>query len=373
MLTNKTVNRREAGFVYEELSERKKELLKSVVELYIEYGGPVGSKMISEHLNMNISTATIRNELAELAEMGYLIQPHTSSGRIPSEQAYRFYVDYLMSSYSETTEEIDNLNELLKEKSVQLDKIIDAAGRLAGTLTNLPAIAVISGKRKLTVKKFSLMQNDPYSFIIFMLVAKNNVRTRTFVTPVPLKEEEIGRIQGVLNEKLTGIDPTELTFAQLMEIEKMLGELSLLASPVIKCICEALVEGPKGEVTIDGVDRLLEYPEYSDMGSLKSMLGLFSRKEDLINAVETADSDSVNVYIGSENTVDDMNNSSFVFKTITVGGVAVGAIGIIGPCRMDYQKVIATIGQLSDAIGKMLEAPQMIGDGKESDDGGQNG
>ncbi|MBQ2686614.1 MAG: heat-inducible transcription repressor HrcA, partial [Clostridia bacterium] len=177
--------------MYSELSNRKKDILKTVVEMYIESGGPVGSKMLTEHGGLSVSPATVRNELSELTDMGYLVQPHTSAGRIPSEQAYRFYVDYLMSSYNETSRQITDLNELMKLKSKQLDKIIDDAGKLAGTLTNLPAISVFSGRRKLSVKKFSIMQNDPYSFIILMLIAKNNVRSRTINTSFELSEEAI--------------------------------------------------------------------------------------------------------------------------------------------------------------------------------------
>ena len=354
--------------MYSELSNRKKDILKAVVEMYIESGGPVGSKMLTEHGGLSVSPATVRNELSELTDMGYLVQPHTSAGRIPSEQAYRFYVDYLMSSYNETSRQITDLNELMKLKSKQLDKIIDDAGKLAGTLTNLPAISVFSGRRKLSVKKFSIMQNDPYSFIILMLIAKNNVRSRTINTSFELSEEAIFRIQSVLNEHLTEIDPTELTFMALMKIEEALGEYSLLASPIIKSICEALGESPQSNVNIDGVDRLLEYPEFTNTEKLKSMLGLFNRKDDIIEAFETADNKGVNVYIGSENSIiGEASDSAIVFKTITVGGAPVGAIGIIGPCRMDYQKVISTIGELSDAIANMLENQRALPEGKEHD------
>lgn len=356
--------------MYGELSERKKEILKAVVEIYIESGGAVGSKMISEREGLNISSATVRNELAELTDMGYLIQPHTSAGRIPSEQAYRFYVDYLMMSYNETNAQIADLDKMMKIKSAQLEKIIDDAGKLAGTLTNLPAIAVISGKRKLSVKKFSLMQNDGYSFIVLMLIAKNTVRSRTINTTVELDEASVTKIQDVLNKTLTGISPSEITFYELMKIEDMLGELSFLASPIIKSVCEALEENPQSTVNIDGVDRLLEYPEFTDTESLRSMLGLLSRKEDIIETVESSDKSGVNVYIGSENSlVGGSGSSSMVFKTITVGGVAVGAIGIIGPCRMDYHKVIATVDQLSDAIAKMFETQAALPESTEGKDG----
>ena len=151
------------------LSERKKKILEAVIKQYVESGEPVGSKLLADLPTIKASSATIRNEMAELTEMGYLMQPHTSAGRIPSEQGYRYYVDSLMESYNSTTEEIGTLNELLKARTEQLDRIIDDAGKLASALTNYPAISVKSNKRRQVVKRFSVMQNDACNFLLIML------------------------------------------------------------------------------------------------------------------------------------------------------------------------------------------------------------
>lgn len=346
------------------LSERKQKILEAVIKLYVETSEPVGSKAIAELEGIKASSATVRNEMAELTELGYLVQPHTSSGRVPSEKGYRYYVDALMSSYSSTTDEIASLNKLLKERTDELDRIIDDAGKLASALTNYPAISVRSNKRRQIVKRYSVMQNDATSFLLIMLISHDTVKTKRITSRVYLDEAILTKLQNVLNEDLTELDLDTLTYARMMAIEKKLGDYSFLASTVIKSIYEALSEGTESDVKIEGVDRLLSYPEFSDVAKLKSLLGLFDQKEELATMVEASDKAGVNVLIGHENTVGTMNDSTIVFRTIRVDGVDIGAIGIIGPVRMDYEKVIGTINTLTESITEMMRAPRSLAEAK---------
>lgn len=354
--TDVTEHGRKENGMAEVLSERKQKILEAVIKLYVETTEPVGSKAIAEQSTVRASSATIRNEMAELTEMGYLIQPHTSAGRIPSEQGYRYYVDSLMQSYSSTTEEITKLNELLKTRTAQLDRIIDDAGKLASALTNYPAISVRSHRRRQLVKRFSVMQSDAKSFLLIMLIAQDTVRTKRIKTPVMPSEAALLHLQSVLNENLTELDLDTLTYARMMTIEKELGEYGFLASPIIKSIYEALSEDSASDVKIEGVDRLLAHPEFSDVDKLKGFLGLFDQKDELATMVEGADKAGLNVLIGHENTVGKMNDSTIIFRTIRVDGVDVGAIGIIGPVRMDYEKVISTINTLTESISEMMRS-----------------
>ncbi len=349
------------------LSDRKKQILKAVIDAHIACGEPVGSKLLASSQQITLSSATIRNELAELTEMGYLLQPHTSAGRIPSEQGYRFYVDSLMEHYERTTSEITELNELLKQRTRQLDRIIDDAGRLMSTLTNYPAIAVRSRPRSQTVRRFNLVYLDTYSFLLVMVISESNVITKTLRSQIPLSEEELIAVQRVLNRTLAGIEPESLTLTQMMEIEAAMGRLGSLASPIIKCIYESLRAESRSDLRIEGVDRFLEYPEFSSVDRLRSMLELLSNKQELLEIVEGAQGDDVNVYIGSENAADQSGDSTLIFKTITVDGRPIGAIGVIGPCRMDYSKVISTVEQLSRGIAGMIRAQRMLPDPDKRD------
>ena len=346
------------------ISERKRKILEAVIKVYVETGEPVGSKVIAESPEINASSATVRNEMAELTELGYLIQPHTSAGRIPSQQGYRYYVDSLMASYASTTEEIAALNELLRSRTEQLDKIIDDAGKLASSLTNYPAISVKSNKRRQAVKRFSVMQNDACSFLLIMLLSRDTVRTKSITTKIFLEESMLMRLQTVLNENLAGVDLNTIPYAKIMEMERQLGEYGFLLQTVIKSVYDALAEDTESDVKIEGVDRLLSYPEFSDVGKLKSLLGLFDQKDELVTLVEESDKSGVNVLIGSENTVTTMNGSTLIFKTIRVDGVDIGAIGIIGPCRMDYEKVISTIDTLTKSVSEMMRTTAALPEGK---------
>ncbi len=342
------------------LSERKKQILKAVIDAHIACGEPVGSKLLAAEGQIAFSSATIRNELAELTEMGYLMQPHTSAGRVPSEQGYRFYVDSLMATYDRTATEIRELNDLLAQRSRQLDRIIDDAGRLISTLTNYPAIAVRSQPRSQTVRRYNLMLTDTYSFLLIMVISESNIVTKTVHSHIPLSEEELKAVENVLNRTLVGCEPDRLTLSQMMELESAMGRLGSLANPILKCIYEALRTDKRSDLRVEGVDRFLEYPEFSSVDRLRSMLEMLSNKQELLEIVEGAQGEDVNVYIGSENAADQNGDSTLIFKTIMVDGKPIGAIGVIGPCRMDYSKVISTVEQLSRGIAGMIRSQRML-------------
>ncbi len=341
----------------EALSERKKTILKAVIEEYISSGEPVGSKFLASLDGISLSPATLRNEMAELTEMGYLAQPHTSAGRVPSEQGYRFYVDSLMQCYDLTASEMNRLNKMVRDKEAELDKIIDAAGRLMSSLTNYPAISVKSVNRVNKVVKFSLLYADEYHFLLIMILPQNEVKTKTVRSPFRLTEEGLLTLQNALNKYLVNVRLEALTLAQMMELENMLGAYGSLMTPVIKAVYEALGEESNGNVRVDGVDRLLGYPEYSSVDKLRSVLTTLEQRDSLLDIVEHADTDGVSVFIGSENSLETMSDSTLVIKTIAVDGKTVGAIGVIGPCRMDYSKVISTIEMLVQSMTEHMKPP----------------
>jgi len=326
-----------------DLSDRKKMILRAVIEAHIQCGEPVGSKFLAENEQIALSSATIRNELADLTDKGYLSKPHTSSGRVPSEKGYRFYVDTLMDSYQSTSAEITELNELLRQKSARLDKIIDTAGRLVSNITNYPGLAVRSTAQSKVIRRFNIMPINEYEFMLLMLLDDNTVKSRSMQSPVPLGDDVYAKIQSVLNENFSNRALSAMTLPEMMMIEESLGEYGALLSPIIKSVYKVLGDDDSGDLRIEGVDRL------------KAVLSTFDKKQDLLQIVEKSDKDGVNVLIGSEIPTASMSDSAIIFKNITVNGNTVGAIGVIGPCRMDYSKVISTIEQLSQALSVMLQ------------------
>ena len=342
------------------LSERKKLILKAIIDAHIENGEPVGSKFLMQTKQIAYSSATIRNEMAELEDMGYLEQPHTSAGRIPSEMGYRFYVNSLVDRYNLTQNEIAELKQMLKVKQVEVDTILQSAMQLASRLTNYTAMALKPRQVRILVDRYELMRLDDNTLVLIMVIGQT-IKTKHIRSQIPVNQEAGIRLAVVLNEKATGKTAEEFTMPLLMEMEAMMGEYEFLVSPVMKGICETITAFDGGEIRFDGINRLLSYPEYYDMDRLKEMLALFERKEDLVKILSEEagqigpGSEQVQIFIGRENLVKIMDNSTLVFKTIKRQGTPVGAIGIIGPTRMDYNRVIAMIDTLTIGVTNVLD------------------
>ncbi len=350
--------------MFGELSERKKQILRAIVDAHISMGEPVGSKYLAESSSLSCSSATVRNEMAELEEMGYLEQPHTSAGRVPSVAGYRFYVDSLLQQYSITAKEIEQINYTLRGKLAELDSIMTRAARLASSITNYTALSV-KKSNSIVIQKFEIMYIGSHDFILLMLTATNAVKNKTVHSEVELTREDTERLAALLNTYLAGRTSDEINLTIIYTIESAMQDKSDIVAPTVKAAYETLSELDEGEMRLEGLNRLLEYPEYADVEHMRSLMGLMENKNDLMEIISSGnDSDDVRVFIGSENSVDAMKNSTLVFKTIRRDGKPVGAIGIIGPCRMDYSRVIATIDRLAagidDALGSMpaLSSPE---------------
>lgn len=343
---------------YYSMSDRKKKILKAIIDAHIENGEPVGSKYLTENKQIACSSATVRNEMAELEAMGLLEQPHTSAGRIPSEAGYRMYVDSLIDQYNLTSGEIEELKASLRQKQNELDAIMQTAVSLAAKLTNYTALSIKPRQIRITVSKYELMRLDENTAVLIMLIG-STVKTKHISSDRPIPPEATAALSKVLNLKLVGITPQEIAMPLLMEMEQMMGEYDFLVNPVVKAICETISVFDGGDLKFEGINKLLSYPEYYDMDRLRDMLALFEKKDTLLEMLsdEAQGGDGVHVYIGRENLVKVMDNSTLVFQPIISNGRTVGAIGIIGPTRMDYKKVIATIAGLTRGVTEALRGP----------------
>ena len=352
---------------YEELSERKKTILRAVVEAHIEGGEPVGSKYVVQNGLLTCSSATIRNEMAELEQMGYLEQPHTSAGRVPSELGYRFYVDMLVNQYETVTNEVAQVNQLLKAKMGEIDQILDTASRLASKLTNYTGIAIKPKAASVTMSRYEVIALDKNNFAIVMITSHGTVKTKKAKTAEGFSDDAAAKLTALLNAHLCGLSAGKITLPLIIQIEKAMGEDGFLVNAAVKCIYDVMSELDGGELRYSGINNLLNYPEYSDTRQLSELLGTLEDKEEILDLVSEADSDNVNVLIGSESSVKVMNGSSLVFKPIKKNGRTVGVIGVLGPLRMDYKNVLRTIDEIGGSIS------DMIGDTKQLKEGDNNG
>ena len=357
---------------YSGLSQRKRQILKAIVDAHINHGEPVGSKYLSQDALISCSSATIRNEMAELEEMGYLVQPHTSAGRIPSEQGYRFYVDSLIQQYSQTKYEIDEINERLRYKLTEMDEILSEASRLASSFTDYMGIAFKSGSGKVRINKFDGVYLSPRDFLLVMMFSGDIIKTKTIHLSFSLAEEDLRRFIEALNLYLVNLESDAITMPIIVRLESIMGSLGAMVHPTVKVIYETMNELDTADIKLDGVTNLLQYPEYSDVSKFRSLLGVLEEKEKILDVISshTTTEDGINVYIGAEDGSDAMSNSTLIFKNVTVGGTQL-AIGVIGPKRMNYQKVIGMISRLATGLDRMFGEESLIDEPKNY--GGTNG
>ena len=338
-----------------ELSERKKLILRSVIESHIATGEPIGSKALMTKSDIPYSSATIRNEMSDLEEMGYLIQPHTSAGRIPTRLGYRFYVDALMESYQLTATEIISLNNIIRNKMGELDSILKSASKLIASMTNYTTVAVQSAYGSPTVEQYSYMLLGENAFLLVMRMSDDSISTKQIRTDITLNDAVLGKLTEILNTSFVGISSDGITLPMMMQAEAALGGAGNLMNPVVKAIYEAIGKNEEADINFEGLNKLLEYPEFSNVEQMRRVIGMVEKKDDFMQIIEDSDDDKVNIFIGHDGKL--IDNSAFVFKTIKVGGKAVGAIGVFGPSRMDYSKVISTVEYLSAT----LSGEQVIG------------
>ena len=337
------------------LTPRKVQILKAIVDAHISHGEPVGSKYLSQGTELTCSPATIRNEMAELEDMGYLIQPHTSSGRVPSELGYRLYVDALVRQYGEAKSEIEEINEKLKYKLTEMDQILSEASKLAASFTDYTGIAFKSGANKVRISRFNSVFLGPRDFLLVMSFSGDIVKSKSIHLGFTVNDAVLERFTEALNIYLVNLSAEEISMPLIMKLEAIMGAYGAMVHPAMKVIYEAMKELDARDVKLDGITKLLQYPEYSDVNKLRSLLGVLEEKDklmDVISAHNTED-DGIHVYIGTEDDSDVMQNTTLIFRNVKIGQNQL-AVGVIGPKRMNYSKVIDMINGLASGIDRMF-------------------
>ena len=353
-----------------ELSERKRKILRAVVESYIQTAEPVGSKAILELAGLTVSSATIRNELAELTELGYLEQPHTSAGRIPSPTGYRLYVNELMEQQRLSMEETRQINEALHLKMQELDKVIDQAGRMVSQLTNYPAFALAGGARRMTIRRFDLIMVDANSFIIVVMTDTNVVKNKLVKLPTDLSAPQLQLLTTLLNASFVGKTLDELTPELMRVAEHAAGSSYGLISLVVSFAMEVLDDLENSPVYTAGASHLLDHPEYQDVGKAQRLMSYLTEDHALVQslALPAMGDDSTRILIGPENVADELKDTSVVLASYDIGDGLRGVIGVVGPTRMDYAKVAAKLSYVADGLSKLFgqtELPPAIPEKEE--------
>lgn len=353
-----------------DLSERKKKILRAVVENYVRTAEPVGSKAILELADLNVSSATIRNDLADLTEKGYLEQPHTSAGRIPSPKGYRLYVNELMEEQRLSLEETRQINEALHLKMQELDKVIDQAGRMVSQLTNYPAFALTGNARRVTIRRFDLILVDENSFIVVVMTDNNVVKNKLIRLPADLSEPQLQLLTTLLNTSFVGKTLDELTPELMRVAEHAAGSSYGLISLVVSFAMEVLEDLENSQVYTTGANHLLDHPEYQDLGKAQKLMTYLSEEQSMMQslALPAMGDDNTKILIGPENVADELKDTSVVLASYDIGDGLKGVIGVVGPTRMDYGKVAAKLSYVADGLSKLFgrnELPPGISEKEE--------
>ncbi|MBQ8833498.1 MAG: heat-inducible transcription repressor HrcA [Oscillospiraceae bacterium] len=343
-----------------ELTERKKKVLRSVVDLYIRTAEPVGSKAIAELPDMKYSSATIRNEMADLTNMGYLEQPHTSAGRIPSAAGYRLYVDELMLDYRLSMDETKSINNAIEEKMQRVDKMMERVAKLVSQATNLPAISAASRQGGATVRRFDLILAGKGSFILVLMLSDDQVTNKLIKLPLNITETDLKLLSAVLNAAMTEISLEEFTEELMDKVMRSAGAAASLVPVILDFTQETLKNHGSTNMAVTGQSRLLSLPEYRDVDKAQRIMSSID-EENLSNLPAVMQgANGTKVLVGPENVADELKDTSVVMTKFDIGDGMQGMIGVVGPTRMDYAKVTARLSYFAESLSKMFAKPEQM-------------
>ena len=340
-----------------DLNERKRKILQAIIDEYIGTAEPVGSRAISKIKDLGLSSATIRNEMADLEEMGYLMQPHTSAGRVPSDEGYRFYVDSLMARYRLGMEAIDNLHLELERRVSQLDKLIRKAGMITAALTQYTTFVTTPQHNLAKISKIDIVDLGENKSLIIVVTRDGLVKNR--MLRISLGAENAQKLANVLTSKLSGLSVDEIDFDKIREIEaevsNNLGLSSRYFINILDFVYETISELYTTDIYVDNTNSIFNFPEYRNVEKAKELLGFLENKDDLKKAVvHGGDGGDIKVTIGEENAPAPLKDCSLVTVNYSLGDKSVGKLGVIGPKRMDYAKVFASLDLISTHIDRIL-------------------
>ena len=335
-----------------ELTERKKQILKIVVDSYIETAEPMGSKAIVERMPGKISSATVRNELADLTDMGYLEQPHTSAGRIPSPKGYRLYVNELMERKSLSAEETEAINRSLSGKMAGMDEVISRAGQMVSSFVGYPTYTVADHRSAATVRRFELIGVDSASFIAVVMLSDSRVKSQLMGLDLPVEQAHLPELSHLLNTHFTGIGAAEMNTHLMSLSDQVDGNWFLLLNRVVEYAGDLVRQSEQQEVFTNGASQLLKFPEYRDVDKAHDLMSfMVDNKENL--PVPSGDA-PMQILIGPENVNDALKESSVVIASYDIGDNMRGLVGVVGPTRMDYATVAARLSYFAESLSAMF-------------------
>lgn len=333
------------------LDERKTKILQAIIRNYLETGEPVGSRTISKYTDLHLSSATIRNEMADLEELGYILQPHTSAGRIPSDKGYRFYVDYMME---QKDREVYEMKEVLVERQDKMEQVLKKVARFLAQNTQYATMISAPQTRRNKLKFIQLSRVDYNQLLAVIVIEVNVIKNHILPVAQELTDETLLKLNMLLNTNLNGLSIEEINLAMIASMKQQAGKHSDIVSEVIDAVAEAIRAEEDLEIYTSGANNIFRYPELSNGMNASRLINAFEEKDALTDLVyETLSNErqtGIQVYIGEEAPVQGMKDCSVVTATYELEEGMKGTIGIIGPKRMDYDKVVGALRSMMNQL-----------------------
>lgn len=341
-----------------DLDERKQKILQAIIQNYLETGEPVGSRTISKYTDLNLSSATIRNEMSDLEELGYIIQPHTSAGRIPSDKGYRLYVDRMMlekeEQLSQATQEVKEMQRILLEREDKMESVLKQMAKMLAVNTNYATMITAPQVRGNKLKFIQLSRVDKGQLLTTIVIEGNVIRNSMIAVDDPLDDETLLKLNILLNTNLNGLPIEEINLAMISKLKQQAGTYAGIVAEVMDAVAAEIKSDEDIEIYTSGTNNIFKYPELADNQRASELITTFEEKQlltELVNETLTDETGTgIQVYIGNETPVKTMKDCSVVTATYELEEGVKGTIGIIGPRRMDYDKVIHTLKTLKSQL-----------------------
>lgn len=334
------------------LDDRKTRILKAIIKNYLDTGEPVGSRTISKYTDLHLSSATIRNEMSDLEELGYILQPHTSAGRIPSDKGYRFYVDNLIA---EKNQEINDMQNLVIEHTEKMEKVLKKVARLLANNTEYAAMITGPQYHRSKLKFIQLSRVDAGQMLCVIVLEGNIVKNKMLGLEEELTDEQLLKLNILLNTSLNGLSMEQINLGTISALKDQAGIHSKIVGDVLDAVAEAIGEDEDLQIYTSGATNIFKYPELSNSEKASEFISAFEEKQVLANMItdkltEHGPETGIQVYIGDESPIKTMKDCSVVTATYELGDGVTGTIGIIGPKRMDYEKVLNSLKHLKKQL-----------------------
>jgi heat-inducible transcriptional repressor len=336
-----------------ELDARKKTILTAIIQTYLETGEPVGSRTISKYTDLNLSSATIRNEMSDLEEMGYIIQPHTSAGRIPSDKGYRLYVDELIRTKDK---EVSDIKDMMIQKTDKLEKMLKQVVKVLASNTNYATLITGPVYHQTRLKFIQLTKVNELQLLAIIVAEGNLVKNQMIKLEEPVDDEKILKLNLLLNTQLNGKTVGEINLDMIMQMKQQAGIHSNVISSVVDAVAEAIHSDREDmPVYTSGAKNIFRYPELADTSKASELISIFEEKNELAemimeNMPDDDDESGIQVYIGNETPINNMKDCSIVTASYDLGKGMRGTIGIVGPKRMDYENVVDNLKTLQSQL-----------------------